>query len=73
MWRKGTKKWRTANEPEDDQIAVLWKRTSARGRGTSAVFGGDVAVLLFDAGERPHPTKPDETVHTWRLMLAERD
>ena len=30
-------------------------------------------VLLFDGGEKPHPTKPGETVHVWRLMVQERD
>jgi hypothetical protein len=34
---------------------------------------GDTQVLMFDAGEREHPTKPGETVHVWRLMVQERD
>jgi hypothetical protein len=32
-----------------------------------------VQVLMFDAGEKPHPTRPGETVHVWRLMAQERD
>jgi hypothetical protein len=34
---------------------------------------GDCQLLLFDAGEKPHPTKPGEVVHVWRLMVQERD
>jgi hypothetical protein len=28
---------------------------------------------MFDGGEREHPTRPEETVHVWRLMVQERD
>jgi hypothetical protein len=55
------------------KLAELWERTSARGTRYFSGFMGDAQVLLFDGGEKPHPTKPDETVHVWRLMVQERD
>ena len=55
------------------KLAELWERTSARGTRYFSGFMGDAQVLLFDGGERPHPTRPDETVHVWRLMVQERD
>ena len=54
------------------KLAELWERTSARGTRYFSGFMGDAQVLLFDGGERPHPTRPDETVHVWRLMVQER-
>src|SRR5689334_16373877 len=55
------------------KLAELWERTSARGSRYFSGFMGDAQVLLFDGGEKPHPTKPGETVHVWRLMVQERD
>src|SRR4051794_10945757 len=55
------------------KLAELWERTSARGTRYFSGFMGDAQVLLFDAGEKPHPTRPEETVHVWRLMVQERD
>src|SRR6478672_3223449 len=55
------------------KLAELWERTSARGTCYFSGFLGDAQVLLFDGGEKPHPTKPGETVHVWRLMVQERD
>src|SRR4051794_22745891 len=55
------------------KLAELWERTSARGTRYFSGFMGDAQVLLFDDGEKPHPTKPGETVHVWRLMVQERD
>src|SRR5690349_24327704 len=55
------------------KLAELWERTSARGARYFSGFMGDAQVLLFDGGEKPHPTKPGETVHVWRLMVQERD
>jgi hypothetical protein len=46
------------------------------GPGKAAVgegFMGDAHVLLFDGGEKAHPTKPGEVVRVWRLMVQERD
>src|SRR4051812_18805672 len=55
------------------KLAELWERTSARGTRYFSGFMGDTQVLLFDGGEKAHPTKPGETVHVWRLMVQERD
>src|SRR4051794_29569581 len=55
------------------KLAELWERTSARGTRYFSGFMGDTQVLMFDGGEQPHPTKPGETVHVWRLMVQERD
>jgi hypothetical protein len=63
--------------PMSDQrmikIATLWERESKAGRKYFSGFMGDTQLLMFDAGEHDHPTKPGERIHTWRLMLAERD
>ena len=42
------------------------------GAATSRASWAARQVLLFDAGEREHPTRPGETVHVWRLVLQER-
>jgi hypothetical protein len=55
------------------RLCELWERTSARGTRYFRGFLGDAQVLMFDGGERPHPTRPEETVHVWRLMVQERD
>src|SRR3954453_14946250 len=55
------------------KLAELWERTSAKGTRYFSGFMGDAQVLLFDAGEKPHPTRPEETVRVWRLMVQERD
>ena len=55
------------------KLAELWERTSARGTRYFSGFLGDAQVLLFDGGEKPHPTRAGETVHVWRLMVQERD
>src|SRR5689334_17380630 len=55
------------------KLAELWERTSARGTRYFSGFMGDAQVLLFDGGEKPHPTRAGETVHVWRLMVQERD
>lgn len=55
------------------KLAELWERTSAKGTRYFSGFMGNVALVMFDGGEQPHPTRPDETVHVWRLMAQERD
>src|SRR4051794_11885409 len=55
------------------KLAELWERTSGRGTRYFSGFMGNTQVLMFDGGEQPHPTKPGETVHVWRLMEQERD
>src|SRR5689334_17628161 len=61
------------NDPRMVKLAELWERTSAKGTRYFSGFMGGCQVLMFDGGEQPHPTKPDETVHVWRLMVQERD
>ncbi len=55
------------------KLAELWERTSARGTRYFSGSLGDAQILMFDGGERGHPTRPEETVHVWRLMVQERD
>jgi hypothetical protein len=55
------------------KICDLWERISARGTRYFSGYAGPVQYLLFDAGERPHPTRPDEMVHVWRMMVQESD
>src|SRR5690348_17930057 len=62
-----------SGDPRMVKLAELWERTSARGTRYFSGFLGDAQILMFDAGEREHPTKPGETVHVWRLMVQERD
>jgi hypothetical protein len=63
----------TANDARMVKLAELWERTSARGTRYFSGFMGDAQVLMFDGGEKPHPTRQGETVHVWRLMVQERD
>jgi hypothetical protein len=55
------------------KLAELWERVSAKGTRYFAGFLGDCQELLFDAGEKEHPTRPGERVHVWRLMVHGRD
>jgi hypothetical protein len=59
----------TANDTRMVKLAELWERTSARGSRYFSGFMGDAQVLLFDGGEKPHPTRQGETVRVWRLMV----
>jgi hypothetical protein len=55
------------------KLAELWERVSSKGtRYFSGLMGG-CQVLLFDDGEKDHPTRPGEKVRIWRLMVQERD
>jgi acyl dehydratase len=63
----------TADRKPMVKLAELWERQSAAGRRYFSGFLGGAQLLLFDNGEHPHPTRPGETVHVWRLMLQERD
>jgi hypothetical protein len=55
------------------RLCELWERTSAKGRRYFSGFLGEAQVLMFDGGEKPHPTRPGETVRTWNLMVQEKD
>ena len=55
------------------KLADLWQRKSAKGATYFSGFMGNAQVLLFKQGEKPHPTRPDETVIVWSLLVQERD
>jgi hypothetical protein len=55
------------------KLCTMWERESAAGRRYFSGLLGNCTLLLFDAGQQPHPTKPDEIVHEWHLMIAPRD
>jgi hypothetical protein len=62
--------------PSDNRmvrIAELWERTSGKGTRYFSGHMGDAQLLMFDGGEREHPTRAGEKVHVWRLMVQERD
>jgi hypothetical protein len=53
-------------------LCELWERQSARSNTYFAGFWGGLSVALLYDGERPHPTRPGETVVVWRLVAQER-
>jgi hypothetical protein len=55
------------------KLAELWKRKSAKGTVYFSGYMGDCQILLFKEGRKPHPTKPDEEVIVWNLLVQERD
>jgi hypothetical protein len=54
-------------------LAELWERESQHGNRYFSGFWGGLSVALLRDGERPHPTRPDETVVVWRLVAQERE
>ena len=59
--------------PRMVKLAELWQRTSAKGTEYFSGYMGNTQLLLFKQGEKPHPTRPDETVVAWNLLVQERD
>lgn len=59
--------------PRMVKLAELWQRKSAKGVTYFSGFMGNTQVLLFKDGEKAHPTKPDEAVVVWNLLVQERD
>jgi hypothetical protein len=59
--------------PRMVKLAELWQRKSAKGTVYFSGFMGDCQVLLFKEGKKPHPTKTDEEVIVWKLLIQERD
>ena len=55
------------------KLADLWQRKSAKGTVYFSGFMGDCQILLFKEGKTPHPTRPDEEVIVWKLLVQERD
>jgi hypothetical protein len=54
-------------------LAELWERQSSKGNAYFSGFMGHVSVALLRDGERPHPTRPGETVTVWKLVAQERE
>jgi hypothetical protein len=62
------------NEPRMLKVAELWERTSQKtGKKYLSGYWGNCQVLLFDGGEKDHPTRPGERVKTWTLLLQEKN
>jgi hypothetical protein len=53
-------------------LAELWERESKHGNVYYSGFLGGLSVALLRDGERPHPTRPDETIVVWKLVASER-
>jgi hypothetical protein len=53
-------------------LLELWERRSAKNNLYFSGFLGGLQVALLRDGERPHPTRPDETITVWRLVASER-
>jgi hypothetical protein len=53
-------------------LLELWERQSSKGNQYFSGFWGGLQVALLRDGERPHPTRPDETVVVWKLVASER-
>ena len=59
--------------PRMVKLCELWERTSAKGTRYFSGYLGSATVLVFAKGERPHPTRPDETVTVWDVLVQEKD
>jgi hypothetical protein len=53
-------------------LAELWERESKAGNLYFSGFMGGLQLALLRDGERPHPTRPDETIVVWKLVAQER-
>jgi hypothetical protein len=53
-------------------LAELWERESKAGRQYFSGFMGAVSVVLLRDGERPHPSRPNEVIVVWKLLVQER-
>jgi hypothetical protein len=51
---------------------VLCERESSRGNTYFSGYWGSLSVALLRDGERPHPTRPEETITVWKLVAQER-
>jgi hypothetical protein len=55
-------------------LLELWERQSSKGNVYFSGYWGNLSLALLRDGERPHPTRPDETtVVVWKLVAQERD
>lgn len=55
------------------KLTEVWERTSKSGNVYYSGFLGASQLLIFRDGERPHPSRPDETIVVWKVLLQERD
>jgi hypothetical protein len=62
----------TYNSGPSIVLAELWERESAKGNQYFSGYWGNLSVALLRDGERPHPTRPEETIVVWRLVAQER-
>ncbi len=62
-----------SEQPRMVRLCDLWQRKSAKGATYFSGFMGDCQVLQFKDGVKPHPTRPDEQVIVWKLLVQERD
>jgi hypothetical protein len=72
-WQRRESGGRAMTAPRMVKLANLWQRRSAKGTVYFSGFMGPVQVLLFKEGRKPHPTRPDEEVIVWKLLVQERD
>jgi hypothetical protein len=59
--------------PRMVKLADLWQRKSAKGAVYFSGYHGPCRLLLFKDGKKPHPTKPDEEIIVWKLLIQEKD
>jgi hypothetical protein len=59
--------------PRMVKLADLWQRKSAKGAVYFSGYLGPCQLLLFKDGKKPHPTKPDEEIIVWKLLIQEKD
>ncbi len=56
------------------KLCELWQRRSEKTSKTYfRGFWGNLEILMFRQGEKPHLTKPSETVIVWSLLAQEKD
>jgi hypothetical protein len=55
------------------KLAEMWERISTKGTKYYWGYLGSCSLVMFDAGEQDHPTRPGERVHVWKLFVQERD
>ena len=59
--------------PHMVKLSEVWERTSAKGTRYFSGFLGSAQLLIFEDGQKPHPTRHGELVTVWNVLLQERD
>ena len=62
-----------SDAPRMVKLCDLWQRKSAKGTTYFSGFMGDVQVLVFKDGVKSHPTRPNEQVIVWKLLVQEKN